>query len=82
MTVSSRAAWLVPAAFAGAFALAHFRPSRVVRDDPPDLDALAAPIARAAAESGVDPDLLRALVATESGGDPRARSGAGARPAL
>jgi soluble lytic murein transglycosylase len=44
----------------------------------PDLSRLDAAVLRAAAESKVDPDLLRGLVAAESGGDPRARSGKGA----
>jgi soluble lytic murein transglycosylase len=42
---------------------------------PPDLSRFDAALAGAAAESGVDADLLRGLVAAESGGDPRAASG-------
>jgi soluble lytic murein transglycosylase len=48
---------------------------------PPDLTRYAAEIeraARAAGPSGVEPALLMALVAAESGGDPEARSRAGA----
>lgn len=44
----------------------------------PDLSAVDAPLRAAAAEAGVDPDLLRGLVAAESSGDPKARSAAGA----
>jgi soluble lytic murein transglycosylase-like protein len=44
----------------------------------PDLSAVDAPLRAAAAEAGIDPDLLRGLVAAESSGDPKARSGAGA----
>jgi soluble lytic murein transglycosylase-like protein len=45
---------------------------------PPDLSRVDALVTRAAREFGLDPDLLRGLVAAESGGDPRARSGPGA----
>ncbi|MFO0934720.1 MAG: lytic transglycosylase domain-containing protein [Planctomycetota bacterium] len=44
----------------------------------PDLSAIDAPLRAAATEAGVDADLLRGLVAAESSGDPKARSGAGA----
>lgn len=44
----------------------------------PDLSAVDAPLRAAAAEAGVDADLLRGLVAAESSGDPRARSPDGA----
>jgi soluble lytic murein transglycosylase len=78
VTRGRRAAAIVAAAFLAGFLLVVVWPDRARRDDPPDLDALASKIDRAAAESRVDPALLRALVATESGGDPHARSGAGA----
>lgn len=45
---------------------------------PPDLSRFSAPMARAAAEFGLDEDLLAGLVATESGGDPHAKSPDGA----
>jgi soluble lytic murein transglycosylase len=44
----------------------------------PDLSAVDADIRAAAREFDLDPDLLRGLVAAESGGDPKAVSGAGA----
>jgi soluble lytic murein transglycosylase len=44
----------------------------------PDLSRWDALLERAAAEFGLDPNLLRALVAAESGGDPDAVSRAGA----
>lgn len=44
----------------------------------PDLSAVDAALLAAAREAGVDPDLLRGLAGAESGGDPGARSGAGA----
>lgn len=44
----------------------------------PDLAPHAAAIDAAAREQGVDPALVRAVVAAESGGDAAARSGAGA----
>jgi soluble lytic murein transglycosylase len=49
---------------------------------PPDLSRWSAPIEAAAAEFGVDPALLSALVAAESGGRPDAVSRAGARGLL
>jgi soluble lytic murein transglycosylase len=49
------------------------------RGGPPDLSRHAAAIGAASRESGVPADLLRAMVAAESGGDPAARSRAGAR---
>jgi soluble lytic murein transglycosylase len=45
---------------------------------PPDLSSLEPALSEAAREMGVDPNLLRALVAAESGGDPKAVSRAGA----
>jgi soluble lytic murein transglycosylase len=48
------------------------------RAAPPDLSPFDGPVESAAREFGLDPDLLRALIVTESGGDPRARSRAGA----
>ena len=51
---------------------------RVLADRPPDLSRFDAQVSAAARESGVDPALLRALAAAESGGDPRAKSRAGA----
>ncbi len=45
---------------------------------PPDLSALEPLLSEAAREMGVEADLLRALVAAESGGDARAVSRAGA----
>jgi len=69
-------------AFAGGFVLALLWPSRSalapVLDPAPDLGSLSARVEGAAAEAGVDPDLLRGLVAAESGGDAKARSGKGA----
>jgi soluble lytic murein transglycosylase-like protein len=50
----------------------------VVDATPPDLSRFDAPIERSAREFGLDADLLRGLVATESSGDPRAKSGPGA----
>ena len=50
-------------------------PGAVLRRAAPDLSAFDAAVARAAAESGVDADLIRGLCAAESSGDPRARSG-------
>jgi soluble lytic murein transglycosylase len=44
----------------------------------PDLSRYDAPLTAAAREQRVDPDLLRGLVAAESGGDAEARSRAGA----
>lgn len=44
----------------------------------PDLSRFASEIERAAGAAGVEADLLRGLVAAESGGDPRARSRVGA----
>jgi len=44
----------------------------------PDLAAVDAPLRAAAAEAGLDADLLRGLVAAESSGDRKARSAAGA----
>jgi soluble lytic murein transglycosylase-like protein len=52
--------------------------SLVVDATPPNLAHLDAPIERFAREFGLDPDLLRGLVATESGGDPKAKSVDGA----
>jgi soluble lytic murein transglycosylase len=49
---------------------------------PPDLSRWRPAIDRAAAEAGVDPALLAALVAVESGGRPEARSVRGARGLL
>ncbi len=51
------------------------------RHDPPDapLARFAAEIREAAERFGVDPDLIRAVILQESGGDPRARSRKGAR---
>lgn len=75
----------VVAAAAGlGFLLARALPSRAEiaswAEGPslPDLSAVDAPLRAAAAEAGVDADLLRGLVAAESSGNPRARSGAGA----
>lgn len=45
---------------------------------PPDLSRFEGPLSRAATEFGLDPNLLMGLVATESSGNPRARSDAGA----
>jgi soluble lytic murein transglycosylase len=63
---------LIVAAFAG-FALGRQRASA-----PPALADLDVQIEAAASEFGLDPHLLRALVAVESGGDPAAVSRAGA----
>ena len=82
MTGGTRAILVALAGVAG-FAVVRFFPSRaaiadVLDGSPPDLSAFSRPIEAAAAESGVDPDLLRGLVAAESGGNARARSRAGA----
>jgi soluble lytic murein transglycosylase len=72
-------------AFLGGFGLGHWLPTSkqevramVGAGRPPDLSRFDALIERAAREAGVEADLLRGLVAAESSGDPRARSGAGA----
>ena len=70
-------------AFLAGFAVARWWPSKaalsaVVEGAPPHLVAFDGALIRAAGESGVDADLLRGLVAAESGGDSRARSRAGA----
>jgi soluble lytic murein transglycosylase len=57
-------------------------PGSILRRAPPDLSAFDAAIERAARESGVDPNLVRALCAAESGGNPRARSDKDARGLL
>jgi soluble lytic murein transglycosylase len=49
---------------------------------PPALDRWDSAIVAAATEAGVDPALLRAMVAVESGGRPRAESDKGARGLL
>jgi soluble lytic murein transglycosylase len=54
------------------------RGSSLSEDVAPDLSRLSTRIDAAAGEAGVDPDLLRGLVAAESGGDASARSRAGA----
>lgn len=83
--VPARAAAVVALALAAVgFAAARAFPTRgelaawSASGRPPDLSALDAPLEAAAAEAGVDPALLRALVAAESSGRPRARSAAGA----
>ena len=83
MTRRGRLAALAFASFACAFAFARFWPSRstlgsILDAAPPDLSRFDAALDFAAAESGVDGSLLRGLVASESGGNPRARSSAGA----
>jgi soluble lytic murein transglycosylase len=52
--------------------------SLVTDANPPDLSRFDASIEKSAREFGLDADLLRGLVAAESSGDPRARSGPGA----
>jgi soluble lytic murein transglycosylase len=52
------------------------------RASAPDLSAYDADIERVAKEFRLDPNLLRGMVAAESGGDPKARSAAGARGLL
>jgi soluble lytic murein transglycosylase-like protein len=75
--------WLAGAAGVGLF-VAQVAPTRAelgawaAGARAPDLSAIDGPVRAAAAEFHLDPDLLRGLVATESSGDPRARSGAGA----
>ena len=82
MTRARRTLLVVAAAVAG-FLVVRFFPSRAALADardgaPPDLSRFSRDIEAAAAESGVDADLLRGLVAAESGGDPRAVSRTGA----
>ena len=84
----ARAGLLAPAAVALVAALAGFGVARwwpfraalgaLAEASPPDLLAFDGALVRAAGEAGVDPDLLRGVVAAESGGDPRAKSRAGA----
>jgi soluble lytic murein transglycosylase len=50
-------------------------PGSLLHRAPPDLSKYAEEIERVAAESRLDPHLLRGLVAAESGGNPRAVSG-------
>ena len=51
-------------------------PGSWVERAPPDLSRYDRPLVAAAREFGVDPDLVRGLVAAESGGDASAQSGA------
>jgi soluble lytic murein transglycosylase len=78
-----RRALLVATAAVAGFLLGRLFPTRRAIADardasPPDLARFEREIDAAAAESRVDPDLLRGLVAAESGGNPNARSRAGA----
>jgi soluble lytic murein transglycosylase-like protein len=76
----SAAVAVLALAFLGAavgtrLALAGKSPTSILRRTTPDLSAFDAAFSRAAAESGIDADLLRGLCAAESSGNPRARSG-------
>jgi soluble lytic murein transglycosylase len=74
----------VVAAAAAGFAIARLLPSRAqvaawaTAGRSPDLAAVDGAIVAAARESALDVNLLRGLVAAESSGNPRAKSGAGA----